>query len=90
MTFLWAINGLKIMLRLLSQTSNVLKSSVMPPVPVCPTGFVSQEMLSLSFEQQKELLCLLMQSEMEKEVTIEKLRQRTELTKLELETEKLK
>ena len=90
MTFLWAINGLKIMLRLLSQTSNVLKSSVMPPVPVCPTGFVSQEMLSLSFEQQKELLCLRMQLEMEKEVTIEKLRQRTELTKLELETEKLK
>ena len=44
----------------------------------------------MSFEQQKELLCLRMQLEMEKEVTIEKLRQRTELTKLEVETEKLK
>ena len=69
----------------------VLQSSVMPPPPVCPTGFVSQEtQLSLSFEQQKELLCLRMQLETEKEVTLEKLRQRIEMAKLEVETERLK
>jgi hypothetical protein len=68
----------------------VLKSSVMPPVPIYPTGFVSQETLSLTFEQLKELFCLCMQLEMEMEVTLEKLRQRTELAKLGVETERLK
>ncbi|CAL8321755.1 unnamed protein product [Arctogadus glacialis] len=49
----------------------VLKSSVMPPVPICQTGFVSQEKLFLTFEQLKELFCLRMQLEMEMEVTLE-------------------
>ena len=43
----------------------------------------------LSFEQQKELLALRMKLEMEKELSLEKIKQETELVKLELERQKL-